>query len=175
MAKKGKYVITAIENDGRGYCTLTIVIEVLKDGLNVIEACMNAAREYTVTENGYKDYIRNNRHFDWGDFVDCVPNEICEKHGIRVVRTTHADVNVDNLDQLVDEPAFHVEDIQWDTDGDTELAADLKLPKDIDVPVSSLLYDKEDMKRIDIEEVKERVVDWLSDQFGFCIYGCSIS
>jgi len=61
---------------------------------------------------------------------------------------------------------IHVANIDWDTDEDIEL------PTDVDIPLSELIDDDEDTDDVDIGD---RVCDYLSDKYGFCVYGFSIS
>lgn len=65
-----------------------------------------------------------------------------------------------------------VTSIVWDTDdadGDAQ-AEDLELPEFINVPVSELLEDEEKGADLDREELLDRITDWLSNRYGFCIY-----
>lgn len=71
-------------------------------------------------------------------------------------------------DVIVPVNAVCMKDIEWDTDGD-EVDG---LPEAEIIPISSLLYDDEDGDDIDVEELLDRAVDYLSDEHGFCIFGC---
>lgn len=70
-----------------------------------------------------------------------------------------------NTEELV----FVVTDIEWDTDGEND-----DLPTTINVPIRELLYDGEDLDDVSIEELKERVGDYISDETGFCHFGFTI-
>ena len=59
---------------------------------------------------------------------------------------------------------IHVTNIDWDTyDGYEE---DVELPTDVDIPLSEL---------IDDVDIGDHVGDYLSDKYGFCVYGFCIS
>jgi len=65
-----------------------------------------------------------------------------------------------------------VSDIEWDTDdGYDGKNQELTLPAEIEIPVSELLFEDETQDDIDMEEIEDRVADYLSDQYGFCVYG----
>ena len=59
---------------------------------------------------------------------------------------------------------LEVTEIYWDTDG--EHIEDL--PKEVTVNLKELGTD-------DINEAEDMVVDYLSDKYGYCIFGCSIN
>ena len=69
-----------------------------------------------------------------------------------------------------------VSDIEWDTDdGYDGEDQELTLPAEIEIPVSELLYEDETQDDIDEEEIEDRVADYLSDQYGFCVYGFHVN
>ena len=164
------YVITAIEQDGFDYRTLNIELEILDESIDVIEACKEAAREFVATEEGLKTYLSNCECFNWADFELYVPNEICERHGFRKIDTETSNAQVNWDEQLTDEPTFLITNIQWDTDG--EEVEDL--PESYYLPFTDLLDDDEGLGDVSVEELKDRVAHYLSDQFGFCIIGLVI-
>lgn len=65
------------------------------------------------------------------------------------------------------EKMIAVSDIVWDTDG--ENPEEMGLPMETVIPVSELLYDDESLDDVDLYDVADRAVDYLSDQYGFCI------
>lgn len=69
--------------------------------IDIIEAVKAACLEYCKTEEGKDTYRHNCDNFNWGDFLLCVPDEICAKHGF--TKEEHSDVvEVDYNEQLVD-------------------------------------------------------------------------
>ena len=64
---------------------------------------------------------------------------------------------------------FTVSNIDWDTDSDYDC---LDLPSSVKVDCKNLLHPDEKLEDVDV--VKDRVVDFLSDLFGFCINQCVI-
>ena len=99
-----KYTITATEHDGFDTRTLVINLEVFKEDIDVIEACKEAAREFTATNDGLGTYISNCECFNWADFEMYVPNDICEKYGFRKINSDVANIDVNWDEQLIDEP-----------------------------------------------------------------------
>ena len=71
---------------------------------------------------------------------------------------------------------FFISDIEWDTDdGYDGESQELALPHEIEIPVSELLYEDETPDDIDTEEIENRIADYLSDQYGFCVYGFHVN
>ena len=66
---------------------------------------------------------------------------------------------------------FTVSNIDWDADSDYDC---LDLPSSVKVKYKDLLHPDEKLENINIEDLKDRVVDFLSDLFGFCINQCVI-
>lgn len=69
------------------------------DVLNAIKA---AATEYCQTEAGKKTYDDNCRNFNIGDLDTYVPDEICLKHGILLLKSDYnCEIHMDFNTQLV--------------------------------------------------------------------------
>lgn len=65
-----------------------------------------------------------------------------------------------------------ITDIEWDTDdGYDGEDQELELPSELEIPVSELLYDDESPDDVDEEEIGDRIADYLSDEYGFCVFG----
>lgn len=96
------HIITAVERDGFNLRTLTMTFRVKQD-VDIVKAVKNASREFILTELGRSLYAYNCYCFNWGDFWDNVPNEICEKHGFRKIDSGISDFAVDWNEQLVDD------------------------------------------------------------------------
>ena len=60
-----------------------------------------ACTEYCKTSEGIATYRYNCDSFNWADFAMSVPEEICEKHGFKLVRSDVSDDDVDWDEQLV--------------------------------------------------------------------------
>lgn len=63
---------------------------------------------------------------------------------------------------------FHLQNIDWDTDGDKSLKK--SLPKSMRVVVT--MDDVENLD--DMDEVDDYISDYISDEIGFCHYGYSL-
>lgn len=99
-----KYTITATEHDGLNTQTLVITLDVFKEDIDVMKACRAAANEFIQTKDGREVYRYNSECFNWGDFNECVPNDICEKYGFRKIDYDVANTDVIWDEQLIDEP-----------------------------------------------------------------------
>lgn len=86
-----------------GYGSLIIELTILNKDIDVEEAIKSACKEYLATDEGKQVYAENSNCFNWGDFSDYVPNEICRKHGFLIVDSKTADMVVDLNDQLIDQ------------------------------------------------------------------------
>ena len=173
------FTITAIERDGLSTRVLTIMLDLLEEDIDIMSAIKEATREYILyTDEGRRTYAYNCHQFNWADFDANVPNEICEKHGFRKVDSAINNVDVDWDAQLMDEPSLRVTNIQWDTSEDNEPARspeELNLPTECIIPFRELVYDEESTDVVDVNDLKDRVPDYLSDEYGFCIFGCDIT
>jgi len=165
-----KMAITAIERDGISFRSNVIILDVFEKVDDIVEACKEAAREYLTTKDGVQDYARNNESFNWGDFIMDVPNSICEKYGFRKEENDNPDIIVE-LDEQIAEPCFLVTNIEWDTDGES---VD-NLPNDYYIPFTEMMKDGETFDNIDIEEMKDRIADYLSDEIGWCVKSFTIN
>lgn len=163
------YTINAIDRDGLRINIFTLKFDVFRDGIDIVDACKAAAREFTATSDGFCAYMHNCENFNWGDFVD-VPNTICEKYGFRKINAEFTDTDVDYNEQLIDEPAFVVSDIKWDIGGEHSKAV-ARLPKECCIAFSDLLTDEESLEQVNPEELKDRIADYLLEGYGFCILG----
>lgn len=166
-----RYTITATDRDGFETYTTVINLDVFRKDVDIVEACKEAAREYVSTKEGLQVYIEHCEWFNWADFDVYVPNKICEKYGFRKIDSDAVNIDV-ILDEQLAEPTFLVTNIQWDADTEDD---DVNLPRSYYIPISELLLNGEELEDVDTEAVKDRVADYLSDTFGFCVFGMSIT
>lgn len=118
-------------------------------------------------ENGVELFFPEdtNTPFCQWELVVAVPAD-----GVTMERMTRVAAIMD--ESLKDVNYILVTSIVWDTDdadGDAQ-AEDLELPEFVNVPVSELLEDGEKEADLDREELLDRITDWLSNRYGFCIY-----
>ena len=166
-------IFVATETDGFDVTNLVMVMEVnpmlVKDKSDFKRAVMAACKEYCLTEEGKKVYERNLNNFNWGEFDTYVPNDICEKYGIRKVQSNVSGEFIFDQ-QLVSEDEIFPEieqvratNIMWNVDEDEDGS---ELPTTVIIPDEYILgseYDK--------DSLSEAVSDWLSDEYGFCHEG----
>ena len=163
---------TIIANESCNDNVFVLELEVFDKSINIFEAIKKACEEYVKTEEGYRTYLFNCESFNWGDFATYVPNQICEKYGFRQIDCNHADSLVD-LNEQIAEPYFIVNGIDWDIDEcEEDDFEELSLPESIDIPFNELLHDGEELRDFSLEDLKDRIADYISDNF--CVYGFSI-
>ena len=161
--KNKTYIIT--DECMQKHPQLAIKIEVTKQNIDLKQAIKDACREFIVTPEGLKLYSKNHEQFNWQHFAANVPNAICEKYGFKKVQTDNENVLYEKWNEsLVDQPKFIVSEIEWDTDEE-----DVDLPTEREIPVRYLLYPTECLDNCDITYVKNRIVEYLTDAYGFCI------
>ena len=66
-----------------------------------------------------------------------------------------------------DSPYIIVDNIEWDTEGEY---VD-NLPDKLYVPYDELLYREESLSDVDVEELKDRIADYLSNEYGYLVFG----
>ena len=110
--------LMVVEHEGLGSRSFVLKFEVVDAGITCIELLKDAVRkacaEYIQTEKGKETYHFNCEQFNWADFADDVPNEICEKYGFRILDHTGFCNEVDWDEQLIDESVCE----PYDEDGD---------------------------------------------------------
>ena len=67
----------------------------------------------------------------------------------------------------MNEYSFLITNIKWDTDNE-EIEG---LPDTYYIPFSNLLIDNECLDNVDIQELRDRIADYLTDFYGWCIVG----
>ena len=93
--------IIAIERDGLDIRALALNFEVPSIDFDLKAAVRAACTEYCQTEQGLATYRYNCHSFNWADFAMSVPNEICEKHGFKLVKADVNDEEVEWDEELV--------------------------------------------------------------------------
>ncbi len=92
----------------------------LKDGLDVVQACKDAALEFVKTDEGRKVYFAaTGEDFNWGDFVEYIPDDICIRHGfLPITNARSVNITVYHDEHLIDE--YDLEPDDADNEGDCE-------------------------------------------------------
>lgn len=92
-----RQTIIARNSDQTDEFCLGIVVEAT-DGQdpnpNVITALREAVRDFIGTADGKKVLEETCGCFNWGDMVEYLPAEVCERHGVRIVDTFQTDLIV---------------------------------------------------------------------------------
>ena len=111
MGKQNEKInITAVERDGMRVRILTIQLQYLEAGIDILRAVKDACTEYVQTDEGQAVYRYNCESFNWADFVSNVPNEICEKHGFCRINDDISEIEVNWDEHLVDDDALEEPD-----------------------------------------------------------------
>ena len=100
--KKHIQIVTATDYDGTEIIVLTMTFEVDR-GVDIIQAVKEASKEYIRTDEGRAFYRYTCNRFNWGDFWNNVPNEICEKYGFKKIDSGVSNFQVNLNEQLVDD------------------------------------------------------------------------
>lgn len=103
--------VVAVERDGLDLRVMSIRFELLKPNLDLKQAVYDACTEFVKTsEQGRTLYSYNCGCFNWADLASSgIPEEICVKHGFRILDDDAADLVVDwdehlvNDDEIADE------------------------------------------------------------------------
>ncbi len=72
------------EADGLKVRNFVVLVDI-DENIDFEQAAIAAAIEYCNTEEGRDTYLNNCNCFNWGDFNMCVPEEICKKHGFKII------------------------------------------------------------------------------------------
>ena len=100
--KTHRQIVTAIGHDGNETYVLSMVFE-MNQGVDIIQAVKEASKEYIRTDEGRAFYRYTCNCFNWGDFWNNVPNEICEKYGFKKIDSGVSNFQVNLNEQLVDD------------------------------------------------------------------------
>ena len=81
MSRMYRKTILVIEHDGLAVRAFTIAFALRSPDFDWKAAVKAACEEYVQSEEGRKVYQYNCGCFNWADFVQHVPKELCIKHG----------------------------------------------------------------------------------------------
>lgn len=159
------------ESDGE-IISFSLILEAFAEPAltDVVEAAKEAAREFLTTEEGLELYAYNCGCFNWDDFQNHIPGKICNKYGFRIGSSDVIERYVD-LNEQIAKPVFLVSHIEWDVDDDDGAG----LPDEFYVPLEDLLDDGEELGEVEVDKLKDRIANYLSDECGFCVKSFSVS
>ena len=88
-----------------GECT-TVFFETPNADFDLLSAVRDACAEYGRTPEGQAVLSEHYGSFDWGDFMQYVPEEICLRHGLKFADVPQVElVCADYYEDLLDEDA----------------------------------------------------------------------
>lgn len=166
--------ITAIERDGLDVKVMTMEFEILDKEIELKEAVRKACAAYMKTLEGAAVYRGNCRNFNWGDFWEHVPNDVCRKHGFLKKNDIVAENDVDWDEQLFDGGDKRIqtaEDIVGEFFGllkKHSVNADLYIPKEEELfekvyGVFMLMENKAEMENVYTHDWAARILDFFED------------
>lgn len=94
--------IIAEHNEVDDRFRLGIVVESKDESIDILSAMRAAAAEFCATDEGRAEVESNGGSFNWGDMVNSVGEELCSKHGFRIVDTFVTELIVDHNELLND-------------------------------------------------------------------------
>ncbi|TCO97346.1 hypothetical protein EV206_108150 [Flavonifractor plautii DSM 6740] len=101
MSRMYRKTILVIEHDGLAVRAFTIAFALRSPDFDWKAAVKAACEEYVQSEEGRKVYQYNCGCFNWADFVQHVPKELCIKHGLLRCDDELAEETVDWDEELV--------------------------------------------------------------------------
>lgn len=87
--------LTAIERDGLSIRVLTVIFEVPAENFDIEENINRAVADFAKTENGKQTLEYTSGYFNLADVVQYLPNELCEKHGFKIINSALTDTELD--------------------------------------------------------------------------------
>lgn len=102
MPKIKLETIIAKYQDGNAESALGIVVELVDDKINPIDAIRAAAKEFAKTDAGKAAIELEGGRFNYGDLVDKVPQYMCKKHGFAIISTFVTEYVVEHDDNLTE-------------------------------------------------------------------------
>ena len=96
-------VIARHDDPGDNFVLGIVIKHENRDGFDVLQAARDAAAEFCGTTRGEAEIAANSGAFNWGDFVNSVPDSICKKHGFTVFDTFVTELIVDHDESLIPE------------------------------------------------------------------------
>lgn len=105
-----RQVINAMEEKDGIECTSFIFFVDPGVCTDLVDAIKKASDDFVNTEYGNQVYQMNGQRFDWIDFYQNVPNEICSKYGFQKLEEKKANYVVDmDVKLLSENPAFSLD------------------------------------------------------------------
>lgn len=83
--------------------SLVINVEHYEQHLDVLDAMRQAAKEFCQTDAGRREIAANSGNYNWGDFVNSIPESFCRKYGFKIKSTTVSEIIVDHNESLLPE------------------------------------------------------------------------
>lgn len=94
-------IATGFDEPGHRFC-MGIVVASVDDVDDVVTAIQDATLEYLETDEGKAVLQANKGHFNYGDFLENVPDELCVKHGFHLMDVFETDLIVDHNKNLAE-------------------------------------------------------------------------
>lgn len=108
-----KEIITAIDRDGIEVRIHSLVFNIYKEKINLIDTIKGAVASYINSGYGFREYENNCYNFNWGDLL-LIPNSFLRQFGIERESETEI-TEVDFNEQLFSANDLNFTEEKWET------------------------------------------------------------
>ena len=108
-----KEIITAIDRDGIEVRIHSLVFNIYKEKIDLIDTIKGAVASYINSGYGFREYENNCYNFNWGDLL-LIPNSFLRQFGIERESETES-TEVDFNDQLFSVNDLNFTEEKWET------------------------------------------------------------
>lgn len=108
-----KEIITAIDRDGIEVRIHSLVFNIYKEKINLIDTIKGAVASYINSGYGFREYENNCYNFNWGDLL-LIPNSFLRQFGIERESETES-TEVDFNEQLFSANDLNFTEEKWET------------------------------------------------------------
>lgn len=128
----------------------------------LLDLARKAVRLYALTDDGMIDFENSSYGFDWGDLMDHAEEktfrDICDKLGLRCTCLGRfgPETRIEYDEFLMSDIPVGVENIQWDTDGESV----------DDLPSATTVL---------LPDPSKDIADALSDEYGYCVLSYTVA
>lgn len=157
-----KEIITAIDRDGIEVRIHSLVFNIYKEKINLIDTIKGAVASYINSGYGFQEYENNCYNFNWGDLL-LIPNSFLRQFGIERESETES-TEVDFNEQLFSANDLNFTEEKWETLKRKLFMHGRKALEDY------LDTDTENLDKDSIENLLDQVSEQMPDEESFRYY-----
>ena len=157
-----KEIITAIDRDGIEVRIHSLVFNIYKEKINLIDTIKGAVASYINSGYGFREYENNCYNFNWGDLL-LIPNSFLRQFGIERESETES-TEVDFNEQLFSANDLNFTEEKWETLKRKLFMQGRKALEDY------LDTDTENLDKDSIENLLDQVSEQMPDEESFRYY-----